>query len=37
VVDSVAELDLVTVTVEEIDFWNEAFNVAAIVLDTVGD
>ena len=35
--DSVAELDLVTVTVEEIDFWNEAFNVAAIVLEAVRD
>jgi len=37
VVDSVAELDLVGVWVEEIDFWNEAFNVAAIVLEAVGD
>ena len=32
-----AELDSVTVTVEVIDFWNEAFNVGAIVLEAVRD
>lgn len=37
VLDSVAELERLRVSVEEIDFWNEAFSVAAMVLDTVRD